>query len=47
MINTDAYLALGLVVVGVILFGYIGLLALRFRQAGRLIDTLVSLKEEQ
>ena len=47
MINTDAYLALGLVVVGTIMGGYIGLLALRFRQAVKLIETLVTLKEEQ
>ncbi|MBK8031033.1 MAG: hypothetical protein J0M07_05565 [Anaerolineae bacterium] len=47
MINTDAYLALGLVVVATILGGYIGVLALRFRQAGKLIDTLVTLKEDK
>ena len=46
-INTDAYLALGLVVVAVILGGYITSLALRFRQTGKLIETLQSLKDEK
>jgi hypothetical protein len=47
MINTDGYLALGLAIVGVITGGYTLSLVLRFRQAGKLIDTLRTLKDGQ
>lgn len=46
MVNTDAYLALGVTIVLMIVGGYTLSLGLRFRQAGKLIDTLRALKDE-
>ncbi len=46
MVNTDAYLALGVAVVALIMGGYSLSVLLRFRQAGKLIQTLETLKNE-
>lgn len=47
MVNTDTYLALGLVVIFGITGGYTLSIVLRLRQAGKLISTLRTLKDEQ
>ena len=47
MVNTDAYLLLGITVVLTILGGYSLSLWLRFRQTNHMIQTLETLKEEQ
>jgi hypothetical protein len=47
MVNTDAYLLLGVGAVLAVLSLYGVALWLRFRQAARMIRTLETLKEEQ
>ncbi|MBK8026782.1 MAG: hypothetical protein IPK19_36700 [Chloroflexi bacterium] len=46
MPDTNAYLALGMAVITVILGGFVGALFLRFRNAKRNLNMLISLREE-
>ncbi len=46
MVNTDAYLLLGVAAVLAVLSLYSAALWLRFRQAARMIQTLETLKQE-
>ncbi|NWF68145.1 MAG: hypothetical protein HXY40_03585 [Chloroflexi bacterium] len=46
MINTDAYLLLGLTVVALILGGYVAALLARFANAHKTISVLEQLKNE-
>jgi hypothetical protein len=47
VVNTDAYLLLGVTITLTILGAYSLSLWLRFRQTGRMVQTLETLKEEQ